>query len=66
MQCPKVPKVTDEFRMVVLLVRDTFRMAMSLMTGAEIDTTNSRIAAAKKKKVPMWWRKPVLAMFAES
>jgi hypothetical protein len=52
MQCPKVPKVTEEWRMSDLLVSVTFRMAISPTTGAEIVVIRSRIAATKSRKVP--------------
>ncbi len=52
MQWPKVPNVTEELRISVLLVSMTFKMAMSPITGAEMVVTRSRIAAAKSRKVP--------------
>lgn len=54
MQWPKVPKMTEELRMLVLLVSITLRIAMSLMTGAEMVVTRRRMEAAKRRKVPTW------------
>lgn len=45
--------------MSVLLVSITFKMAISLMTGAEMVVTSRRMAAAKSRKVPIWWMTPV-------
>lgn len=42
----------------------TFRIPMSLMTGEEIVVMRSRMAAAKRRKVPTWWKRPVTAIFA--
>lgn len=61
-QCPKVPKVTLECRMSLLLVSITFMIGISWMTGAEMVVINSKIAAAKRRKVPTWWKIPVLAI----
>jgi hypothetical protein len=61
-QWPKVPNVTEELRMSLLLVRVTFKMAISWMTGAEIVVIKRRIAEAKSRKVPVWWTKPVLCI----
>lgn len=52
MQWPKVPKVTEELRMSVWLVSITFRMAMSLTTGAEMVVTRRRMEAMKRKVTP--------------
>ena len=51
-QCPKEPKVTEEWRMSEALDSMTFRMAMSPMTGAEMVVMSRRIAAAKRRKTP--------------
>jgi hypothetical protein len=53
-QCPKVPKLIEEWRILELLVNVTFRMPISLMTGAEMVVMRRRIDAAKSKKVPTW------------
>ena len=52
MQCPKVPKITDEFRMSVLFVSITLRIAISLSTGAEMVVTRSRIEAMRRNTTP--------------
>jgi hypothetical protein len=65
-QWPNVPNVTEELRMSVLLVRVTFKMAISLMTGAEIVVIKRRIAEAKRRKVPKWWTIPVLCILTGS
>jgi len=54
--------VTEELRISVLLVSITFKIAMSPMTGAEIVVMRRRIAATKRRKVPIWWKKPVFAI----
>jgi hypothetical protein len=54
MQCPKVPKLTEELRMSVKLVSITFRIGRSVMTGAVMVVTRRRMAAAKRRKVPTW------------
>ncbi len=46
--------MTEELRMVVKLVSITFKIGISLMTGAEIVVMRRRIAAAKRRKVPTW------------
>lgn len=33
---------------------------MSWTTGAEMHVTISRIVAASSRKVPMWWKKPMV------
>lgn len=57
-----MPKVTDELRISDRLVRVTFRREMSFTTGAEIVVINKRMALANSKKVPKWWKMPVLAI----
>jgi hypothetical protein len=57
-----VPKVTEELRISVLLVSITFKIAMSPMTGAEIVVMSRRMAEANSRKVPTWWKIPVLAI----
>lgn len=52
MQWPKVPKMTDEWRMSVWFVSITFRMAMSLMTGAEMVVMRRRMEAMKRNATP--------------
>lgn len=51
-QWPNVPKMTLEWRMSVLFVSMTLRMAMSLSTGAEMVVTRRRMAAMKRKVTP--------------
>lgn len=46
--------MTEELRISVLLVSITFRMGISLMTGALMVVTRRRIAATKRRKVPIW------------
>ena len=62
MQWPKVPKVTEELRISLLLVSSTFRMEISGMTGAEMVVIKRRIAEAKRRNVPIWWTIPVLCI----
>lgn len=52
MQWPKVPKVTEEWRMSVWFVSMTFRMPMSPMTGAEMVVMSRRMEAMKRKATP--------------
>jgi len=52
MQWPKVPNVTEELRMSVLLVSITFKIAMSPTTGAEMVVMRIRIADTNSRKVP--------------
>jgi hypothetical protein len=40
----------------------TFRIPMSLTTGAEMVVIRKRMEAENRRKVPMWWTMPVLAM----
>jgi len=54
-QCPNVPKITEEGRMSVWFVRSTFKIAMSLMTGALMVVTRRRMAATSRKRVPNQW-----------
>jgi hypothetical protein len=54
MQWPKVPKVTDEWRMSELLVSITFKIAISCTTGAEMVVIRRRMLAANRRKVPVW------------
>lgn len=61
-QWPNVPKVTDELRISLLLVSITFKIAISPMTGAEIVVIRRSIADANSRKVPTWWKIPVLAI----
>jgi hypothetical protein len=56
MQWPKVPKVTEEWRISVLFVSITLRMPMSPMTGDEIEVTRRRIAAMKMNDTPIQWK----------
>ena len=65
-QYPKVPKVTEELRWVVALVRVTLKMEMSLTTGAEIVVMSSRMAEIKRRRVPQWWMIPVTAILSFS
>ena len=51
-QWPNVPKVTDELRISDLLVSITFKIPMSVMTGAEMVVMRRRMAAANSRKVP--------------
>jgi len=44
------------------LVSITFKIGISLTTGAEMVVINSKMAAAKRRKVPTWWKIPVLAI----
>jgi hypothetical protein len=44
-QRPKVPKVMAELRISVLFVSVTLRMAISPMTGDEIEVMSRRLAA---------------------
>jgi len=44
--------------------RSTLRREMLETTGAEISVMISSTVAAKRKKVPMWWKKPVRAIFS--
>jgi len=37
------------------LVNLTFRRPISLITGAEMEVMRRRTAAARMRKVPMWW-----------
>ena len=61
-QWPNVPKVTDELRISVLLVSMTFKIAISPITGAEMVVMRRRTAEANSRKVPKWWKIPVLAI----
>lgn len=54
--------MTEELPEVVVLVRVTFSMAISPTTGAVMVVTIKRPAAASKRKVPTWWKKPVRAI----
>lgn len=56
-QYPKVPNETSD-----PLARLTFRIGMLLMIGAEIVVMTRRTDAARSKKVPTWWKIPVLAI----
>lgn len=47
-----VPKTTDEWRMSVEFVRVTFRIAMSLTTGAEMVVMRRRMEAMRMKRTP--------------
>lgn len=58
-QYPKVPKLI--FRPLIPLAL-TLKIARLLTTGAEMHVTMSRTVAAKRRKVPIWWKKPVLAI----
>ena len=51
-QCPNVPKITDEFRISVLFVSMTLRIAMSLSTGAEMVVMSRRMEARRRNVVP--------------
>jgi hypothetical protein len=59
MQYPKVPKLT----VCRLPGRSTFIRPMSWTTGDEIHVIIRRTVAQNKRKVPMWWKNPVLAIF---
>lgn len=61
-QYPKVPNVTEEWRKSDEFASVTFKIAMSLMTGAEMVVMRSRMAAAKMRNVPTWWKSPVAAI----
>lgn len=73
MQYPKVPKVmvgmlsSSSLNRVDrrLVPSSTFNIEMSETTGAEMSVMMSRTVAAKRKKVPMWWMKPVRAMLGD-
>ncbi len=52
MQWPKDPNMTEELRMWVLLVSMTFRMAMSLATGADTLVINSRMEEMRMRTTP--------------
>lgn len=57
MQYPKVPNETSD-----PLARFTFRIGMLLMIGAEIVVITKSTEAARRRKVPTWWKIPVLAI----
>jgi hypothetical protein len=40
----------------------TFKIPMSLTTGAEMVVIRKRMEAENRRKVPMWWTMPVLAI----
>jgi hypothetical protein len=46
--------VTEELRASVLFVSVTFKIAISLTTGAEIVVIRRRTAEANSRKVPKW------------
>src|SRR5271168_4042483 len=52
MQWPKLPNVTEELRISVLLVSITLRMAISPMIGEEIVVIKRRMAAMNKRATP--------------
>jgi hypothetical protein len=49
-------------RREVWLVRVTFNSEILLMTGELMVVMRSRMEAANKRKVPTWWKIPVLAI----
>jgi hypothetical protein len=53
MQYPKLPNVTEEWRIVDELVNVTLRIAMSWMTGAEMVVIRRRMEAANIKITPI-------------
>lgn len=40
----------------------TFNIAMLLTTGLDMVVMRKRMAAAKRRKLPMWWMIPVFAI----
>lgn len=57
-----MPRETAEWRSTVELVRVTFSMLMSFITGALMVVMRRRMAEAKSRKVPTWWKSPVFAI----
>lgn len=62
MQYPKEPKLTMELWPLVEFVSSTRITPMEFMTGEEMVVMRSRIVAANKRNVPMWWKNPVFAI----
>ena len=61
-QYPNVPNVTCVSWELVPFASLTFMIAIWSTTGLEMVVIKRRIVAAKRRNVPMWWKKPVFAI----
>lgn len=60
-----IPSLSSKRSDRLVVPSSTFKIEMSLTTGAEMSVMMSSTVAARRKKVPMWWIKPVRAMLTD-